>query len=274
MTLISLLLVLALERTGFNGHSWHVETYTGRYYHFLLRQGIVKDQSTPWVILGVALLPALLLLAVLQMLDMALIELAVSVLLLLVAIGCPLYRASYKGYLQASARGDVEGSNIYAEQMGYVPRDDYSFGQHLMWINYRHYAAVMIWFAVFGAAGALLYVLTRSLVLMLEEDQHPASIQAQQVLEWLDWVPVRVAAFGLLIVGHFSKALPVWVTSAGNAGRPARSLLTEVAQAAEVIEPEELSCNTEPCAMVALAKRNTLFLLVMLSLLSLAGLLP
>ena len=118
-----------------------------------------------------------------------------------------------------------------------------SFGQLLVWLNYRYFIAIMIFFVIFGAAGALFY---RLLVTMYEEpvafeqeypedekataaedDKLAAEINSaspstndavnnetsvlKDILFWVDWLPVRIVAFGYMLVGHFSKAMPVWL---------------------------------------------------------------
>ena len=40
---------------------------------------------------------------------------------------------------------------------------------------------------------------------------------------------------------------------------------------AEEIEPDENNCTEEPCTLVRLAKRNVMFLLVIIALLTLSG---
>jgi adenosylcobinamide-phosphate synthase len=68
---------------------------------------------------------------------------------------------------------------------------------------------VLFWFLILGAAGAVLYLLTR-----LARDRwhgEPAFGRfADSVAGWLDWLPVRVVAFSFAIVGNFQDALESW----------------------------------------------------------------
>ena len=50
------------------------------------------------------------------------------------------------------------------------------------------------------------------------DSQNPPDLNSgckshHDVLFWLDWLPVRITAFGYMFVGHFSKAMPTWLES-------------------------------------------------------------
>lgn len=151
-----------------------------------------------------------------------------------------------------------------------------SFGQHLTWLNYQHYAAVMLWFIAFGAPGALFYSLSRSTTEALCEGNHPLKGAAGRLMFALDYIPVRITAFGMLMMGHFSRALPEWIMHALQFDIPAYDVLTRISAKAEVLTPDEQQQQTEnaavePKVLVKLAKRNVIFLLVITSALTLIG---
>ena len=92
----------------------------------------------------------------------------------------------------------------------------------------------------------------------------------------LDYIPVRVTAFGMLMMGHFSRALPEWLSHALQFDVPAYDVLTHISAKAEVLTPEEYQMQAEnaaiePRVLVKLAKRNVIFLLVITSALTLVG---
>lgn len=271
MTLISLLLVLAIERATSKTSYWRSDFYTNRYSSWLEKRDILTPASSVQMLLAMALIPALVLWVALYQLDAFLITFIVDTAVLMVCIGCPDLRQSYRGYLQAASRGDTEASVLYAEQLGYPCDSGNSFGQCLVWVNYRHYAAVAIWFVVFGAAGALFYVLSLSILQYLIQQEHSQQPQWQKVMEVIDWVPARIHTLGLLVVGHFSRGLNIWLEYLGRTDAPARKMVTEVAQAAEYVEPEGIESTEEPCTMVRLVKRNMMALLVVVAVLTLAG---
>ncbi|WP_088329953.1 beta-lactamase regulator AmpE [Lacimicrobium sp. SS2-24] len=271
MTLISLLLVLALERATSKTTYWRSDFYFDRYLAWLQRRDILAAGVSLQTLLAVVLVPAILIWLVLYQLDAMFMTFLVNTAVLMVCVGCPRLRESYRGYLQAASRGDTEAAVLYAEQLGYPCESQNSFGQCLVWINYRHYAAVAIWFVLLGAAGALLYVLTVSMGHYLHQQKHPLSDSWQKVVTLIDWIPARVHTLGLLVVGHFSRALTVWLDYLGSTEVTARKLVTEVAKAAEYVEPEGIECTQEPCTMVRLVKRNMMALLVLVALLTLSG---
>lgn len=271
MTLISLLLVLTIERLTTQSKYWQADLYIGRYQEWIEARNWIKESTTSWLLFGLVFIPSLILFYSAQQIDSFLLSLIFNTAILMVCIGCPGLRATYKCFLQAANRGDLQACSMYADQLGHDENSIQSFGQNLVWLNYRHYAAVVIWFTVFGAAGAVLYTLARGFEERLTESEHQMAPQATSIMNILDWAPVRITALGFLLVGHFSKALPIWLGYLPDTAISAKMLLSEVSKAAEDIEPDESDCTEEPCTLVKLAKRNVMFILVVISLLTLTG---
>ena len=195
-------------------------------------------------------------------------------------------RGIYKNFLNAAQRGDLQACSMYTDQLGHcasqsdsdgsASAEGKSFGQHLTWLNYQHYAAVMLWFIAFGAPGALFYSISRSTTEALCGANHPLKGAAGRLMFALDYIPVRVTAFGMLMMGHFSRALPEWLSHALQFDVPAYDVLTHISAKAEVLTPEEHQMQAEnaaiePRVLVKLAKRNVIFLLVITSALTLVG---
>ena len=186
------------------------------------------------------------------------------------------------------------------------------FGQTLVWLNYRYYIAIMLFFVFLGAPGVVFYRLVSTLaenpgntdacaapddeveqqasqaeadsetvtaagestdkdVSAQQEIIHKAVSPCRQFLFWLDWVPVRLTSFGYMLVGHFSKALPVWLESLFDFNKQPSAILVDVAQKSEDLMVDNEDCTAEPCLLVRLAKRNLLLLLAIISLLTLSG---
>lgn len=271
MTLISLILVLAAERVATQSKYWQAETYTNKYLRVVESRQWLGETANSWVLLAVISVPSLVLFFVLGQVHSSLLTLIFDTAILMICIGCPALRATYKCFLQAANRGDLEACSLYADQLRHTDKTQVSFGQNLVWLNYQHYAAVVIWFVIFGAPGAVFYVLVREFHQALTEKQHPLTEQANHVMAIVDWVPVRITALGFLLVGHFSRALPVWLGYFPDPSVSAKTLLSDVSKAAEEIEPDERDCTEEPCTLVKLAKRNIMFILVVISVLTLSG---
>jgi AmpE protein len=189
----------------------------------------------------------------------------------MVCVGCPAIRATYKCFLQAANKGDLQACSIYEAQISGDDKDNVSFGLNLVWQNYRHYTAVILWFAACGAAGAIFYILIREMEAKLSDDNVQVANQVKRLLNIVDWIPVRITALGFLLVGHFSRAFPTWLGYLPDPAVQAKTLLLAVSKQAEEIEPDENDCTEEPCTLVRLAKRNVMFLLVIIALLTLSG---
>lgn len=96
---------------------------------------------------------------------------------------------------------------------------------------------------------------------------------AQDLSHLADWLPARLFGVGFALVGHFSKASTTLLGYAADLTTPAEQVLTEVAQAAEPLPIEQANCSDESCSLVQLAKRNILFFLALVAVLTLSGLL-
>ena len=224
----------------------------------------------------------------------------------------------------AAFRGETTTCDMHHQQLLQDKNlPDMGFGQMLIWLNYRYFIAIMMFFVVFGAPGALFYRLMSKLnEASVEEANSKASSidepstteealvqnesiegeaeyvqQAtdstqgetneainetseenadvvtlnQQVLFWLDWLPVRILAFGYMLVGHFSRALPVWLENFFDVGKLPHNVLISVAEKSEDFMIDKNDCTAEPCLLVRLAKRSLLLCLSVIAMLILTG---
>jgi cobalamin biosynthesis protein CobD/CbiB len=83
---------------------------------------------------------------------------------------------------------------------------------------HRHVFAVIAWFAVFGAPGAILYRL--GALLSDSWGSRASMVDAEfgafsrVAFKWIDWVPARLTAVSFAVVGDFEDALYCWRTQA------------------------------------------------------------
>ena len=286
MILMSLLLVLSLERVVGKSPQWHIEYYAAQYREWAASKDWLKSDGSSITLYLLLIAPALILGLIEYYLFGAFFTFIEQSLVLFVCIGCPTLRSIYKRFLNAAERGDLQACSMYTDQLGHcnsVPKSDgtalgegQSFGQHLTWLNYQHYAAVILWFIAFGAPGALFYCLSRSATDAFCATQHPQAENAARLMFALDFIPVRITAFGMLMMGHFSRALPQWLKGAFALDVAAYDFLTTVSANAEMLSPEEHkkqaeNAGVEPSVLVKLAKRNVIFLVVVTSFLTLLG---
>lgn len=289
MVLISLLIVLAMERLVAKNEGWRGQYYARRYREWLTSRGWLTERTDAVSVYGQLLLPALLVALITDWVLGGFLGFVAETVILFICIGCPVLRDIYRKFLDAASRGDLEACSLYTEQLGHcrellpptgeAPAEQgKSFGQHLLWLNYQHYAAVLLSFVLFGAAGAVFYVLLREhFSYFCSEGDEDKAKMLKKLLHIVDFVPTRITAFGLLLVGDFSKALPVWLRYLPDVVVPAEVVLTEVAGQAEYVREatprEDWDASTEPKALVTLAKRNIVLLMSVTAILTLMGLL-
>lgn len=89
--------------------------------------------------------------------------------------------------------------------------------------SHRSVFGIMAWFVVFGPAGAVFYRLAAVLedIWGRRADAEAATFGqfAAQAFYWVDWIPARMTAAGLAIVGNFEDAVYCWRMQA-DAWRP------------------------------------------------------
>jgi AmpE protein len=297
MSLISLLIALAAERY-LSSSAWQFKTYFHAYVGLFKSSKLMNSakQSLLLQLVFIAI-PVVICDLLLELVDDGLLHLIFSSLVLIVCFGCVKARQCYKDYLMSAFRGEPTTCELHHSQLQQDTNSaPMSFGQLLVWLNYRYFIAIMIFFVVFGAAGALFY---RLLITMnevpktldnaavesdIDTDQNIVSENnvtknldntavLKNVLFWVDWLPVRIVAFGYMLVGHFSKAMPVWLENLFDVNKQPNQLLITVAQKSEdfMVDPDD--CTAEPCLLVRLAKRTLLLCLAVIAILILTGIL-
>ncbi len=290
MTLISLLIVMALERVTSKAPEWHVHALVGKYITFLQGRHWFSNTASMLSLLLIILLPALLVWLIEQAVDSGLLTFVLQLVVLWVCLGCPITRKNYKFYLQAAERKDFEACSLHSLAFGNESGDLDKVGQQLVFINYRQYAAVIIAFVLLGVPGVIIYSIAKELQLFTHKlaasDNKPEAVEEEvmgegenvnnelsidKIMHVIDWVPVRLTAFGFMVVGHFSRALTYWLPALVDTTSSAKTILSSVAVAAEEVEVDQQNCIDEPCMLVRLAKRNILFIFVCVSVLTMVG---
>lgn len=309
MSLICLLIALAAERY-LSSPYWQFNFYY-RHYLSLFSQILSKDKLTNDYLGNIALIaiPTVACYFLLSLLDDGLLHFLVSTVILISCFGCVKTRDTYKQYLMSAFRGEQTTCELHHQQLAQDKNmPEMGFGQLLIWLNYRYFIAIMLFFVLFGATGALLYRLVSKLNeanqeanttiegspenldnnieeqlteaeqgpdtdIQLDEPNEEVTSFNSQLLFWLDWLPVRVVAFGYMLVGHFSRALPIWLESLFDVGKLPHKVLIDVAQKSEDFMIDQDDCTAEPCLLVRLAKRTLLLCLAVLAILILTGVL-
>lgn len=294
MSLISLLIALAAERY-LSSSAWQFSTLYQRYMAVIKRTKLLADfKSSVVQSYAVIFIPVIACYFLLEQIDNALLYLIASTLILIICFGCMKTRDAYKSYLVSAFKGELTSCELQQLQLQQDKNiASMGFGQTMVWLNYRYFIAVMLFFVLFGPAGALFYRLLTTVnecaneqdttevnkadetdVTDLEnKDKQQVCQSNQQLLFWVDWLPVRLVAFGYMFVGHFSKAMPVWLENLFEFEKPPSKVLIAVAQMSEDFMVDAGDCTAEPCLLVKLAKRTLLLFLVVIAVLILTGIL-
>lgn len=109
------------------------------------------------------------------------------------------------------ARDEFSGwEGVDADNYSHVQLSRVSIETALKRSHYGLFGPI-IWFAILGPAGAVLYRLTY----LLKVEWHPEDDNAfnqfsEQIFEWVDWLPARVTAVCFAIVGDFEDAIYCW----------------------------------------------------------------
>ncbi len=281
MVLVSLLIALLLERALPLSKHWQLQFVLLRLISTAKRsQSIEPLLSGMLGFLLLLLLPLAVVALWLSLVEgrlFGVLSLLSWVVIILACLGCPNFRSAYHTYLRASCRGD-ESACEAAKQILTTDACPYgsgdqglcSLGNRLAWINFRFYACVMLWTALAGPYGAVLYATARGLS---GKTDLPASLQqrAGQLLHWLEWLPVRITALGYALVGDFQRGFAVWLANLLNWRLPTGQFFAQVVSEAADREQMTHSCFIEACHMVTLAKRTVILLVSGLALLTIYG---
>lgn len=276
MYLLALLLTYSLERTVQISRNWHWRRLILRWQHWqFANQKIAEFRAHGLGHLVWAIIPALLIGFVLALLGNSLVTFVVSVAGLLLAILLPKVRNAYRGYLAAGIaddRGerDEAAMAMHARTLRHqIGRDESaSVADVLVYIHLRYYFAVFLYFLLFGITGALVYATIRDM-------RQPRTSSWRSLHQIIDWLPTRVMGFGFLLVGNFSQGFPIWLSSIGNQPQDNFTVASRLAAAAEPQSRDE-SGDAQQTALttVALLKRNMLFFLVLVAILTIVHWLP
>ncbi|WP_406665984.1 regulatory signaling modulator protein AmpE [Gallaecimonas sp. GXIMD1310] len=263
MMLITLLVLLALDRVTMLPLAWQYSALLAK-----LPQRL-REPALSLPLLTLALLAFALLVDLLMGALPGILAWPLTVLLLWLTLNTTQVRLDYRRMLNAFSRGDLEAADLCSEQLEQPLTSEHYQGRQrtlmaLLWANYRHYCAVMFFYVVAGIGAALAYGLLR-----YWQDQQQA--EPRRLIKLADWLPVRLTAMGFAFVGHYSRAMPLWLEGLLRHPNDNENYLGEVALAAEEVDVSDPRSQQPVLCLVALAKRNLLFFLTLVAILTLFG---
>lgn len=287
MTLFTLLIVLALDRVVSKPNNIDISKLSKPFFDFcharLSRLNIDSARTVEVLSLIVCvLLPSLLCWLLIDNLHGFFVFL-LNIAGLWAFVGNSNARATYKQYIAAAKRNDQATCEQLGQSLGSQKCDAQSLANQFLLANYYYYAAVILFFVVLGLPGVFLYGLAQEYLNRQpsedtvdetekddEQSEKPQTLASGLVFV-LNWIPSRISALGYLLVGHFSKGFPVWLAVSSKPNSPTEHVLTEVAQASEEVNSSNHEYLQVVLQTVRLAKRNTVFILICVSVLTLVG---
>lgn len=281
MTLFTLLLVLGWERLFKLGEHWQLDHrlepfFRRRQHYSLLRTFVMAALAMAITALVVWSLKGIM---------FGVAQLLFWIVVGLLCIGAGSVRLHYHAYLKAASHDDVSAHQAMASELTLIHGLPVECSEHeflrelqnaLIWINFRFYLAPLFWFVAGGAYGPVLlvgYAFLRAWQSWLAKHQSPlqrAQSGVDSILHIVDWIPARLAGVAYALLGHGEKALPAWFASLTDRHRSQYHVLTSLAQFSLERDPHLDKVET-PRIAVALAKRTSLVLVVVVALLTIYG---
>lgn len=218
-----------------------------------------------------ALVPALLLWVLLFWIGSGVLSFVVSLAMLLLAFKSGDQPESLAEYQRKKDAEDDQGAwQLAVDELGlegqmYEPGDeavDEGVQAGLGYLYLERFFVSVFWFMAFGAPGVLLVWLVTAAV-------HGECTDAfcQRVKQALYWIPVRLMAFTLVLMGNFAHGFQVWLDQAKDFERDDRALLvTCLKSALGPVNEDQMLDDT-----LAIVKRSQLCWLVGLAILLIFG---
>ena len=280
MALFSLLIAILAERFKAFPTNWQIDTLLCKYHQTFIGQNVLS--SNVLLVISI-LLPSVIVASVLWFVE-GLLWGAISLLLwVCIATSCFSHtkiRETFKHFIESALRGDIQACYHLSNELDCQTCNDavsenelgHKVGETIAWINFRNYGAIALYLIAFGPVGAVLYSTVRYYY-DLSAKQDTSSPLTSSILFVLDWIPSRIFAFGYLMSGHFSRGFSSWLPLVSRPTTDAKRIICETAVASEIF-PDKSSapiCIQSTIALLTLTKRTFIFLVTLLSLLTIFG---
>ncbi|UST75226.1 regulatory signaling modulator protein AmpE [Pseudomonas siliginis] len=267
MSFLVLLLALWIEKFSALRHRLQRDGGWIRELHKLENSKRLAMQ--PWLVLTIlVLLPVALLallLLVLEPVAYGLLALPVHLLVVIYSLGRGDLLGGLGPFRDAWRREDLQAAAHVAKRDLDICADS---GEqllervqgHLLWQAYQSFFAVIFWYFLLGPVAALAY---RLLALAEEHGCNPALVErAAQLRHAFDWVPVRLLAASLALVGNFVAVSRVMLHELLNWNISAAQLINKVGLAAGEVPPPVVGpdgINTLDCLWELLLRAAVLW---------------
>ena len=233
MSFLVLLLAVWIEK--FSALRHRVQRDSGWTHKLNRLEASPRLSDRPWLVLSVmVLLPVALLgllLVVIEPVAYGLLALPIHLLVVIYSLGRGDLLGDLGPFRDAWRREDLQAAAHVAKRDLDICADS---GEqllervegHLLWEAYHSFFAVIFWYFLLGPVAALSY---RLLALAEEHGKTPAVVErAGQLRHAFDWVPVRLLAASLALVGNFVAVSRVMLHELLNWNISAAQLIEKV----------------------------------------------
>ncbi|MFS2197348.1 regulatory signaling modulator protein AmpE [Pseudomonas sp. Pseusp3] len=208
MSFLVLLLAVWIEK--FSALRHRVQRDSGWTHKLNRLEASPRLSDRPWLVLSVmVLLPVALLgllLVIIEPVAYGLLALPIHLLVVIYSLGRGDLLGDLGPFRDAWRREDLQAAAHVAKRDLDICADSgeqllEQVEGHLLWEAYHSFFAVIFWYFLLGPVAALSY---RLLALAEEHGKSPAVVErAGQLRHAFDWVPVRLLAASLALVGNF-----------------------------------------------------------------------
>jgi AmpE protein len=233
MSFLVLLLTVWIEK--FSALRHRVQRDSGWIRELNKLEASPRLSGRPWLVLAVVvLLPVALLgllLVVIEPVAYGLLALPIHLLVVIYSLGRGDLLGDLGPFRDAWRREDLQAAAHVAERdLGICADSGEQLLErvegHLLWEAYQSFFAVIFWYFLLGPVAALSY---RLLALAEEHGKNPALVErAGQLRHAFDWVPVRLLAASLALVGNFVAVSRVMLHELLNWNISAAQLIEKV----------------------------------------------
>ena len=147
----------------------------------------------------------------------------------LLCVGAGIKRKHYRAYLKAARQGDTHASDQMAEELALIHGLPVDCSEELrlrelqnalLWINFRYYRAAVLVRGLWALRADRVGGVCLPARLSNRLARHNTPLERSQsgidhLLNWLDWIPVRLAGVAYALFGHGERALPAQFASLG-----------------------------------------------------------
>ena len=233
MSFLVLLLAVWIEK--FSALRHRVQRDNGWTHELNKLEASPRLSGRPWLVLSVVvLLPVALLgllLVVIEPVAYGLLALPIHLLVVIYSLGRGDLLGDLGPFRDAWRREDLQAAALVAKRDLDICADSgeqllEQVEGHLLWEAYQSFFAVIFWYFLLGPVAALSY---RLLALAEEHGKNPALVErAGQLRHAFDWLPVRLLAASLALVGNFVAVSRVMLHELLNWNISAAQLIVKV----------------------------------------------